>query len=297
MLLVFGLPATAAGIDLSRDDVAAFVDTLVDDHGFERGAVEDALAGIETNRSILDAISRPAERVRPWHEYREIFLTDERIAAGVEFWDEHADTLGRISRDTGVPEDIIVGIIGVETYFGRITGRYPVLESLVTLGFDYPPRAAFFLGELEEFFLLSREQDLPLTTTLGSYAGAMGRSQFISSSYREYAADGDGDDRIDLFESWPDVIASVANYFVRHDWRPGEPVIAPAKLGRDHTLALPAKNSLRADSTVGELRAAGARFETRAGRDAAARFIVLDGKRRNEYWVGLHNFYVITRST
>ncbi|MEM7279254.1 MAG: lytic murein transglycosylase, partial [Pseudomonadota bacterium] len=197
-------------LDTDRADVQKLIGEMVTEHSFDRDSLTTTLAGAQTQQSILDAISRPAERVRQWHEYRQIFITPERIKAGVQFWNEHQETLLRISQDTGVPPEILVGIIGVETYFGRITGRYKVLDALVTLGFDYPPRSKFFRRELKEFLLLAREEELSIDETLGSYAGAMGSPQFIPSSYRAYAKDGDGNERRDLFQSWPDIIASVA---------------------------------------------------------------------------------------
>ena len=282
-------------VDIERAEVAEFVDEMVNEHDFDRGAVEALLDAAETQESILEAISRPAERVRPWHEYREIFLTEERIAAGVEFWREHEGAIERVSASTGVPAEILIGIIGVESYFGRITGRYRVLDALATLGFDYPPRSKFFRRELGEFLLLSREQSIDAEQALGSYAGAMGPPQFIPSSYRAYAVDADDDGRVDLFESWDDVIGSIANYFVAHRWQPGAPVIDRARLKRGFTLALPEKNGLSVDATVAELRSDGVQLPGDKAGELGARFVSLEGKGRNEYWVAYHNFYVITR--
>lgn len=282
-------------LDTSRADVQKFIDEMVTEHDFDRDKLTATLAGAEIQQSILDAISRPAERVRPWHEYRQIFITPERIKAGVAFWKEHHETLGRISRDTGVPPEILVGVIGVETYFGRITGRYKVLDALATLGFDYPPRAKFFRRELGEFLLLAREEKLSIGETLGSYAGAMGSPQFIPSSYRAYAKDGDGNERRDLFQSWPDIIASVANYFVAHKWRKNGAVISRAYLSQDFSVMPPKKNGLKLTSTLGELHAGGLRVASKLPASTKATFIALQGAKKNEYWAGFHNFYVITR--
>ena len=282
-------------LDVERPDVAEFVDLLVEEDGFERDEVVQVLRSAETQQGILDAISRPAEKSKPWHEYRGIFIQDARIDAGVAFWDEHADTIAAVSAKTGVPGEILVGIIGVETYYGRITGRYRVLDALATLGFDYPPRAKFFRRELREFFSLVRQEGLSMDTALGSYAGAMGSPQFIPSSYRAYAVDADGDGQRDLFDSWHDVIGSVANYFVRHGWRSGEPVVVAAQLGPQYSGTIPARNSLKADATVGALRTAGAQFSASIDDDEAARLIAFEGADGPRYFVGLHNFYVITR--
>lgn len=289
--------SNAVGLDTQRNDVAAFIDELVTEEDFSRDELEALLGDAEIKPKILEAISRPAEKRKAWHEYRDIFIQDKRIDAGVEFWNTHADTIDKISEETGVPGEILVGIIGVETYYGRITGRYRVLDALVTLGFDYPPRAKFFRKELREFLLLAREESVPADAALGSYAGAMGSPQFIPSSYRAYAVDADADGRRDLFDSWTDILGSVANYFVRHRWRAGEPVVAPATLNAEFSGEVPAKNLLKADSTVGDLVQEGVVIDppTTLADDMPARLIAMEGKQGPEYRVGLHNFYVITR--
>lgn len=291
---VLQLPAAALAFDTGRADVDAFISELSATHDFDAGYVRSVLSGLRSQQSILDAISRPAERVRPWHEYREIFLTPARITGGVRFKQEHAERLARISGETGVPPEVITAIIGVETFYGTRTGTHRVVEALATLAFDYPPRSAFFRSELMHLFLLSREEGLPLAELQGSYAGAMGAPQFIASSYRAYAVDGDGDGRRDLFGSWDDIIASVANYFVAHRWKAGEPVVAPASLG-DPAARPEGPNGLSMEDTVGGLAAREVRFDTALAPAAPAQLIRLDGKAGDEYWVGFHNFYVITR--
>ncbi|MEM1262986.1 MAG: lytic murein transglycosylase B [Pseudomonadota bacterium] len=294
-IVLGGACSTALALDTSRADVQAFVDRVVDKHGLERTAVEQWLAHATIDAGIIEKISRPAERVRPWHEYRQIFLTTERITAGVEFWNEHTATLKAAEDKYGVPAEIIVGIIGVETYYGRITGRYTVRDALATLAFDYPPRSRFFGGELEAYLLLSRAEGWDVDSVLGSYAGAMGRGQFIPTSYREYAVDFDDDGRRDLFDSWPDAIGSVANYLARHRWRRGEPVVAPARIKKPFSIVPPQKNTLKLTSTLGDLRAGGVRTAIDGDAATPATLIRLDGVDRNDYWVGRHNFYVITR--
>jgi len=288
------VPLSAVALDTQREDVRAFVDDLVANHNFERAWLESVISDGETKQKILEAMSRPAEKTLAWHEYREIFVTPKRIKAGVRFWEEQHERLVRISAETGVPAEIIAAIIGVETYYGRQTGGYRVLDALATLGFDYPPRAKFFRGELAEFFLLARDEKLELTGVMGSYAGAMGPPQFIPSSYRAYAVDGDGDGRRDLLGNWDDILASVANYFVQHGWRTGEPVAVPGRVDdpRDFPVGT---NKLKLAETVGSLSSKGVRFDTDLDTSAPTQLIGLEGDDGEEYWVAFKNFYVITR--
>lgn len=297
LLIVLAMPVHAAdAIDDAafRDAIEAFKQDVAERHGFAASTLDLWFAEVEQQQPILDAISRPAERVRPWHEYRQIFLTERRIEGGIEFWREHADELERVSRELGVDAQVIVAIIGVETMYGRITGRWRVLDALSTLAFAYPPRAAFFRRELEEFLLLSREERIEPRATLGSYAGAMGPPQFIPSSYRAYAVDGSNNGRRDLFHDWSDVFASVANYFKVHGWRANEPVADQATTGRQWSGPHP-QNSLELTSTVGELAASGYMFPTTAPDSAPAMMVRLDAVEGDELWVGYHNFRVITR--
>lgn len=287
-------PPASLALDASRDDVRMFIDELVREHDFSADYVRSMLEQSESKQKILDAISRPAERTLAWHEYRKIFMTQKRIDAGREFLQEHADRLADVSAKTGVPAEIIAAIIGVETFYGRITGSYRVLDALATLGFDYPPRAKFFRSQLEELFMLARDEQLELTGLIGSYAGAMGPPQFIPSSYRAYAVDGDGDGRRDLLNNWDDILMSVANYFIRNGWRTGEPVAV-----RGHPEQIPpgpvGENSLKMNDTVASLGKRKIRFDTSLDHDAPAQLISFEGEAGPEYWIGFHNFYVITR--
>ncbi len=287
-------PAAIYALDSNRADVQSFMDKLVKEHGFEREYVESILKQGETQQSILDAISRPAERTKPWYEYRAIFVTPKRISAGVKFWKKHRERLERISAESGVPPQIITAIIGVETFYGTRTGTYRVIDSLTTLGFEYPPRSKFFRSELEQLFLLARDERLKLDEIKGSYAGALGPPQFIPSSYRHYAVDGDGDGQRDLFNNWDDVLASVANYFVAHDWRRDEPTAARGSLDAEANIPIK-KNGLKLTSTVAELTTRGILFDTELDKSVSAELISLEGEDEQEYWVGFHNFYVITR--
>jgi membrane-bound lytic murein transglycosylase B len=229
-----------------------------------------------------------------WHAYRDHFLTEERIAAGVEFWAAHRARLAEVERSTGVAQHVIVGILGVETFFGRITGKFRVVDALATLAFDYPPRGKYFRDEFEQFLLLAREDHVDVGTALGSYAGAMGAPQFMPRSYRAFAVDGDGDSRRDLWGSWDDVIASVANYLAKHGWRAGEPVAAPASLWFPRADSLVA-GDLAPDTTVKSLRDRGLSFETSLDGKAPAFFISVAGDQGPELRAGFHNCGVITR--
>jgi peptidoglycan lytic transglycosylase B len=290
LLLLASLPASA--LDSSRPEVRAFIDEVSREQGFDRAQLSALLTQAEKKQAILDAISRPAERVTPWHEYRDRFLTEKRILEGADFWSANAQRLESIG-DSGVAA-AAVGILGVETSFGRITGRYRVLDALTTLAFDYPPRGEFFRGELKQFLLLSREESIEPKDALGSYAGAMGAPQFISSSYRKFAVDADGDGQRNLWTSWPDVIGSIANYLRAHGWRTGEPVVARATLASDD-LSRFDTTVIQLNETVASLREKGVVFETAQPTDAPAMLVVLDGKSGPEYWVGFTNFFVITR--
>jgi membrane-bound lytic murein transglycosylase B len=289
-LSLSSLPAHA--FDVKRPEVRAFIDTMVRDHGFDKAKLETLLKSAETKQPILDAISRPAERVTPWHEYRDRFLTEKRINQGADFWLAHGEKLKQI--DDPQLANVVVGILGVETSFGRITGRYRVLDALVTLGFDYPPRGQFFLSELQQFLLLSREEKVDPATVLGSYAGAMGAAQFISSSYRKWSVDGDGDGHRDLWHSWDDVIGSVANYLKEHGWVNGQPVVVPATLASDDLTRFDT-SKLALNETVQSLRDKGVRFETDLPGPAPALLVIGQGKDGPLYRVGFNNFYVITR--
>ncbi|HSG58988.1 MAG TPA: lytic murein transglycosylase B [Woeseiaceae bacterium] len=294
-LALFLFVATdALAIDLDRPDVAAFITEMVSEHNYDREALRDILGQAEIKPSILELISKPAEKTLSWGDYRPIFLTRERIDAGARFWKKNRAALEAVSKDSGVPVEIMVGIIGVETYFGRITGGHRVLDALATLAFDYPPRSKFFRSELEQFLLLVREEQMRATDAFGSYAGAMGRPQFMPSSYRAYAVDSTGDGKRDIWHDWTDVAGSVANYFVEHGWRTGEEVVARATLGESWTGTV-ADNGLKAEDTVGSLSKQGILFSTGLPADSAGQLITLQGKKGTEHWVGFHNFYVITR--
>ncbi|MGI9302013.1 MAG: lytic murein transglycosylase B [Gammaproteobacteria bacterium] len=285
--------AIERGPFLGRAPVQEFIDTIVQRHSFDRAALVALFAGAQRQNRVLELVSKPAEG-KPWREYRQIFLTPERAREGVKFWQANEDMLERAQETYGVAPEVIVAIIGVETYYGRQTGGFDVFDTLATLGFDYPPRGRFFLSELEQFLLLTREEAIDPASTEGSYAGAMGKGQFISSSYRAYAVDFDEDGKRDLWSSNADAIGSVANYFKRHGWREGAPVVMPAKIEGNHYKKL-LDAGLKPKFSQNDLRIHGVKMEEKLHPQTRLTLVALDGAKGREYWVGLNNFYVITR--
>ena len=275
----------------------AVVDELVREEGFDREQLQQVFAQAERQESILKAISRPAEKTKAWYEYRAIFLNEKRERQGLEFFAEHRETLERAERETGVPAQIIVAIIGVETYYGRNTGSYRVIDALSTLAFDYPRRSEFFTKELKNYLMLTRDQGFDPLDLKGSYAGAMGYGQFMPSSYRSYAVDFDGDDVIDIWTNPVDAIGSVANYFKAHGWRAGEPVVFAADASTDapEELFVRSRSDLKPVRTVAEFEAAGVVPRQKLDPEALATAMKFELEDGYEYWLGLHNFYVITR--
>lgn len=280
-----------------RPEVRGFINDLAVEHQFNRAELMALFRDVQHQRQVIEAYAKPAERALSWAEYRPIFVTDSRTRQGVAFWQEHAEVLARAEAETGVPAEIIVAIIGVETRFGGHKGRNPVLDSLVTLAFDREQRKDFFRRELKEFLLLCREQGFDPRKIKGSYAGAMGMPQFISSSYRSYAIDFDGDKVVDLFNSIDDVIGSVANYFKRHGWEAGESVISRARVEGDLTEEAVGRGrkGLKPSKTLAEYRELGVEPHDSLPEDEKLVLMYFDGKEGDEYWLGRKNFYVITR--
>ena len=293
-LCVFSAPHAYAKNYYDRDEVKSFIKRMVKQHDFEHSYLKSLFKKARAQTSVLKAIKAPAERKKKWFEYRPIFVNEARIQGGIEYWQQHQNILRAVEQQYGVPAEIIVAVIGVETYYGRLTGKHPVFDSLVTLGFDYPPRSKFFLSELEHYLLLCREEGFEPTALLGSYAGAMGRGQFISSSYRRYAVDFNQDGKRDLWHSDEDAIGSVANYFHAHGWKSNHVVTSSAQFNGDAG-SIDHSNSLKPGFTYGELNAQGFVSDMPVGMQEKLSLFVLDGNHGKEYWLGLHNFYVITR--
>ncbi len=284
---------TATGGYVDHPQAAQFIADMAARHQLPRSQVANLLADAERQQSILDAMSRPAE-AKPWRDYRPIFLTRARIDGGVDFWNANAQILADAQQHFGVDASVIVAIVGVETRYGGNTGNYRVLDALCTLGFDYPKRGEFFRGELEQFLLLTREEQVDARSAKGSYAGAMGQGQFIPSSYRAYAVDFDGDGKRDLWGSERDVLGSVANYFKKHGWQQGAPVVARAEVsGTTYKTLL--EKGLKPHMRAGDLAKYGVRTDTPIAPNTQVALVELDGDDGLEQWVLFNNFYVITR--
>ncbi len=293
--LVWGAAVAADHTHGYADHPAAqpFISEMVSE-GFDEAEIRAVLGSAERQDSIIKAISRPAEKRLNWGEYRNIFLRDKRINQGVEFWNEYQDALQRAERVYGVPAQIIVAIIGVETRYGRNMGSYRVVDSLSTLGFDYPPRGKFFQGQLKEYFYLVREEHADPFSLKGSYAGAMGFGQFIPSSFRNFAVDFDGDGKKDIWNNPVDAIGSVANYFSAHGWRTGEPVrsnVVMEQLADESWINADLKPQL----TLAQWSERGIRTRTDLNAENKAILLRLETEGEFQHWFGLQNFYVITR--
>lgn len=292
--------APAAAVSIPKHELQPFINQMVKRHGFERARLERLFASVRIRPGVLAAIRRPAES-KPWSQYRPIFLTQARIRGGVRFWNRHAAALERARRRYGVPPQIVAAILGVETRYGSRMGNIPVLDSLSTLAFDYPPRARFFRHELTQFLLLARDNDIDPLTVKGSYAGAMGMPQFIASSFRRYAVDFDGNGHIDLIHSAADAIGSVANFLNVHGWIAGAPIATRARVRGDRYTALLGKREPGPERTLAKFESLGveAAEDTpgatggKGGRKAS--LLQLQGRSGPEYWLTFHNFYVITR--
>ncbi len=288
MLAVF--PAAHAAE--TNPDVQAFAQEMADRHGFARGALERTLRETKFLSSIIRAMDAPSTAL-PWREFRPRHVNDARFEGGLRFWEEHAALLERAAAEYRVPPEIIVATIGIETLFGRNTGRVNVLDALVTLAFGYPRRAAFFRGELEQFLLLARENGWPPNSVRGSFAGAIGVPQFLPSSYRKYAVDFDGDGRRDL-RGVADAIGSVANYYREFGWRMGEPVVIPADPAGSELDPLLAAG-IAPHLAVGEFRKRGVVPLDPVADEALAALIVVEADTGPRHFLALNNFYVITR--
>jgi membrane-bound lytic murein transglycosylase B len=292
--LSLAIPALA---DYSqRAEAQAFIRMMEERHGFEPRTVASALANVTPDRSALGLIVPPkTPAARSWHAYRKRFVEPHRIEGGQRFWQQNRAWLERAERQYGVPASIIVAVIGVETGYGRHTGDFQTLSALATLAFDYPPRSALFLRELEHLFVLARQQGRPPSDYHGSYAGALGIPQFLPSSVLNYAVDFDGDGRIDLETSVADAIGSVARYLAQHGWVSGAPIAQRVTPSRPEDLSVLTESGILPRLGREELAKAGIHLDDAAG---AGPFALLDFQTPNaptEYWLTHYNFYVISR--
>ncbi len=293
--LLCATPACARhGFDLSRPEIQSFIASAAQQPPLTRAYVIRILRHAHPQPGVIDKITRPAETVLPWWQYRANFLTDQRISDGVRFWQAHRQALESVAREQGVAPEYIVAILGCETSYGRITGKDRVLDSLTTLAFDYPPRSDFFRGELLQFLLLSEEAHLSAAQVKGSYTGAMGAPQFMPSSYRRYGVDADGDQRIDLWTNWRDIFASVANLLKQNGWHSGGPVLAEAQLAPGvPPPVLPRLLDLA--QTLDGLKAIGITTDSDLNGATPAVLIAAEQASGPAYRVGFNNFYVISR--
>ena len=290
-----GSAAANAGRPLAdRPDVQAFIREMVARHGFNAAQLRTTFARAHAQPSIIAAMSKPAE-AKPWYAYRAIFVNPKRIQGGVEFWRANAAALTEAERIYGVPPEIVVAIIGVETQYGGNMGKYRVLEALATLAFDYPRRAAYFRKELENFLLLARAEGIDPLAPRGSYAGAMGYGQFMPGSFQSFAVDFDGDGHRDLWRNPRDAIGSVANYFKKNGWRGGEPVATPARVEGSRYPALVSRQLGQPKDSVASLRAQGVVPLEPVSDAQSAMLLEFEDRDGPEYWLGFDNFYVITR--
>ena len=292
---LFAITADAAPPDPAALATAErkFADDLARDSNLNRDAIVATLAKARYQQSVIDAMTRPAE-AKPWKDYRPIFVTDRRIEDGVAFLHANATLLKRIENEYGVPAPLIVTILGVETNYGRVTGRYRVLDALTTLAFAYPPRQDFFRSELKELLLLHDTwMPYPTEQLMGSYAGAMGWGQFMPSSVANFARDYDGDGKVDLWNSLPDICASVANYFVAHGWQKGGRVAVRADVAADAHALTPA--GLEPAYPLGQLEEWGYHTPSTLDPMTPATLINLEGQDGRETWITFENFYAISR--
>lgn len=278
---------------IKRKDVQSFVNQMVKQHHFDKKQLIGTLKAAEFQPQIIESMERPYEK-KTWDVYRELFLTPQRVQAGIDFWHANQKTLERAQKEYGVSADIIVAIIGVETLYGKHQGNYRVLDALTTLAFYYPKRAPYFTKELAEYLLLCREHRVAPTQYMGSYAGAMGKPQFMPSSYRNYAVNYTGSNRPDLMNEDKDAIASVANYFHRYGWKMNEGVAQPVNV-RGWRYKKFLNNNRKATYTVKQLSWGGVKpISSLLNPRLKAGLIELTNQNGSEYWLAYPNFYVIT---
>lgn len=273
--------------------VTAFIDKMHSKHQFDKTQLKTLFASVETKNNILKTIAAPAEGMA-WHDYRKIFMTDTRISGGIKFWKENEQTLDAVAEKYGVPPEIIVAIIGVETRYGHNIGHHRVIDALSTLGFSYPKRSQFFLRELESFLILCRTEKMDPLQPTGSYAGAMGLPQFMPSSFLAYAVDFEDNAHRDIWNNPSDAIASVANYFAKHRWKTGKPIAFPVQAqGENFKKAL--ASDLKPDTTIAKLKKLNITTPETLTKDTQVKLFSFKQAASSDLWIGLHNFYVITR--
>lgn len=295
LMSLLGLSMSQVSANSALPGLDVFIDEMVSEHQFNAAELETLFAEVEVKDSILKAISRPAERSKPWYEYRNIFLDKARIERGAEFWQKNAQTLSDAEAKFGVPAEIIVSILGVETRYGGNMGSFRVIDALSTLAFRYPPRSTFFRSELKNFLILSREEDMSMVDPIGSYAGAMGLGQFMPSSYRAYAVDFDGDGHRDIWTNPVDAIGSIANYLKKHGWRSGESIVHATETADDSYPQALVDRGLKPSVSRQESMQSGLSLAALPRGEDMLTVFSLTQQDGEELFLGRQNFYSITR--
>lgn len=280
--------------DLSRADIRDFIREVAARNDLKPRSVRALLRHAVPQIKVIERTEQPAERVLAWWEYRAHFVTEKRIAAGVDFWIEHRELLERVAAERGVPPEYIVSILGCETFYGHMTGHDRVLDALMTLAFGQPVHSKLARSELEQFILLTREERIDPLTVTGSYAGAMGAPQFMPSSYRRFAIDADGDQHRDLWNDWADIFASIANFLREHGWEPAAPVMSDAIIEPGASFHIDLKN-LDINETLGDLNAQGIDSDLTAAATTPVVLVSAEERDGPAYRLGFRNFQVITR--
>jgi membrane-bound lytic murein transglycosylase B len=291
--MIASAPAQAPNQVAFRPELEEFISRMQSQHGFELEQLRETFRQLKPVDDVLKAFNAPAT-AKPWHEFRPLFLTPARIEGGVAFWRDNEELLARARAIYGVPEQIIVSILGVESIYGRRTGNFRVIDSLFTLGFEGPRRTDFFRSELEQFLLLARENRLDPLEVKGSFAGAMGMPQFISSSYRSYAVDFSGDGRVDLWNDVADVVGSVAHYLKTFGWEADRPITVPARVTVSDVQHL-LDQGVKPHLSVSEMKIRGVEPLEPLSPELMSAVFTLDVQQGVEHWLSLNNFYVITR--
>lgn len=287
--------SNASAIDPAQyPKLTNFVDELVNKHAFDKKELNQLFANVEIKHEVVKAMKRPAEKL-PWYRYKKLFVFEEQATKGAKFWKQYERALARSSAKYGVPSEVIVAIIGVESRYGESLGKHRIIDSLTTLMLFYPRRSDFFRQEIEEFLLLAREEGLDPLVVKGSYAGAMGVPQFIASSYRHYAVDFNGDNKRDLISQPVDAIGSVAHYLKKHKWKRDEPIASDVKFSSDASPEKVVTKGLKTGTSVAQLRKHGVELASSVSNDTAVGLVALDQEQGKLYRVGFNNFYVITR--
>jgi len=280
-------------MDTGRADISRFIDEVSQRQHVDREWLKRLLEEAQSRQVIIDTMQKPAEKVKPWYEYRRIFVTEKRIREGRAFYAAHQDVFDGVAARTGVPAAVMIAILGAETSYGRSVGTFRALDALATLAFDYPARAPYFRGELEQFVALARDGDVDPLTALSSYAGALGAPQFMPTNVRKFGVDGDGDGTIDLYGDWQDIAESIANYLSHHGWAKGEALYARATLVDPDVEDL--HSGLDLNTTVGALRHQGVIVDATVPDSTPALFAALRDGDGPTFRVGFRNYWVITR--